>query len=374
MKVLHVYKTCYPETKGGLEQAIRFLCKGCIEHGVEGTILTLGDSNKEYNFEGSRIIVVKKNFEISSNGFSLNLFKKFRELSKKNDIIHYQYPWPTGDLLSLIAPKKPSIVSYQSDIVKQKWLKKLYWPLEQYFFSHIDKIIASSPQYAKSSENLTKFKHKVDVIPLAIDESVYPEVDQNLVNEWKEKVGEGCFLFIGVLRYYKGLMYLLQAAKRCRLPIVIAGQGPERDALQEYITQNNLTNVKMVGFIEENDKVALHHLSQAFIFPSHLRSEAFGVSLLEAQLYSKPIISCDIGTGSSYVNIHNKTGLKVPPENPNSLAEAMEKLNNNRELGGKLGNQARVQYEDNFTSKLYAQHYFNVYNKLLKNKGKCSAP
>ncbi|WP_413700389.1 hypothetical protein ACLKMH_00300 [Psychromonas sp. KJ10-10] len=110
MKVLHVYRTCYPETKGGLEQAIRFICKGCIEHNVQSTILTLGDNNKEYDFEGTKIIVVKKDFEISSNGFSLSLFKKFRALSKENDIIHYQYPWPTGDLLSLIAPKNPLLL------------------------------------------------------------------------------------------------------------------------------------------------------------------------------------------------------------------------------------------------------------------------
>lgn len=366
MKVLHIYRTCYPETKGGLEQAIRFICKGCIEHGVESTILTLGDKNKEYDFEGTKIIVIKKDFEISSNGFSFNLFKKFRELSKESDIIHYQYPWPTGDLLSLIAPKKPSLVSYQSDIIKQKWLKKLYWPIEQYFFSHVDKIIASSPQYAKSSENLTKYKNKVEIIPLAVDESVYPAINKKIKDKWQQEIGNGFFLFIGVLRYYKGLKYLLQAAKINGLPIVIAGDGPERDALQEYISENSLSNVKMVGFIDEDDKVALQQLSQAFIFPSHLRSEAFGISLLEAQLYSKPIISCNIGTGSSYVNRHNETGLEIEPENPEALAGAMVKLNGDKGLGVKLGQQARVRYENNFTSKLYAQNYINVYNELLK--------
>lgn len=368
MKVLHVYRTCYPETKGGVEQAIRFICKGCIKYGVESIILTLGDNDKDYEFEGTRIIVVKKDFEISSNGFSFKLFKKFRELSQTVDIIHYQYPWPTGDLLSLIAPKKPSLVSYQSDIVKQKWLKKLYWPVEQHFLSYVDKIIASSPQYAQSSKNLTKYKHKVETIPLAIDETVYPALDQTVKQKWQNKVGSNFFLFVGVLRYYKGLQYLLQAAKLTKLPVVIAGDGPERGALQDYITAHNLTNVTLVGFIEEEDKVALHHLSQAFIFPSHLRSEAFGISLLEAQLYSKPIISADIGTGSSYVNIHNVTGLAVAPADPEDLADAMIKLNDNRELGIKLGQQARLRYENNFTSKLYAQNYINKYDELLKNK------
>ena len=365
MKVLHVYRTCYPETKGGLEQAIRFICKGCIEHGVHSTILTLGDCNKEYDFEGTKIIVVKKDFEISSNGFSLQLFKRFRELSKETDIIHYQYPWPTGDLLSLIAPKKPSLVSYQSDIVKQKWLKKLYWPIEQHFLSHVDKIIASSPQYAATSQNLTKYEDKVEVIPLAIDENVYPIRDEAITEKWQKMVGKDFFLFIGVLRYYKGLKYLLEAAKLNKLPVVIAGDGPERGALQDYITAHNLTNVTLVGFIEEEDKVALHQLSQAFVFPSHLRSEAFGISLLEAQLYSKPIISCDIGTGSSYVNINNETGLTVEGANPKAFADAMTKLNSDRELGAKLGQQAHTRYKNNFTSEIYSKNYIEIYNKVI---------
>lgn len=365
MKILHIYRTCYPETKGGIEQAIRFLCKGCLEHDVQSTILTLGDSNKEYDFEGTKIIVVKKSFEISSNGFSFYLFKKFRELCKLCDIIHYQYPWPTGDLLSLIAPKKPSIVSYQSDIVKQKWLKKIYWPLEQYFLFHVDKIIASSPQYASYSKNLIKFKSKVEVIPLGIEEKSYPMIDKQLTNKWQEKLGKDFFLFVGVLRYYKGLNYLLQAAKYCRSPIVIAGDGPEKKALDAYICHNNLSNVKMLGFIEEADKVALHQLSQAFVFPSHLAAEAFGISILEAQLNSKPIISCDIGTGSSYINIHNETGLIVPAKNPKALAQAMMKLNANRAFGQALGRQARDRYQKNFTSKRYAENYFKVYNALI---------
>ena len=365
MKVLHVYRTCYPETKGGLEQAIRFICKACIEHNVDSTILALGDSNKEYDFEGTRIIIIKKDFEISSNGFSLKLFKKFRALSKAADIIHYQYPWPTGDLLSLIAPKKPSLVSYQSDIVKQKWLKKLYWPVEQHFLSYVDKIIASSPQYAESSENLTKHQHKVETIPLAIDETVYPALDQIVKQKWQHKVGSNFFLFVGVLRYYKGLQYLLQASKLTKLPVVIAGDGPERSALQDYITAHNLTNVTLVGFIEEEDKVALHHLSQAFVFPSHLRSEAFGISLLEAQLYSKPVISADIGTGSSYVNINNETGITIEGANPQALADAMVKINNDPELREKLGQQAHLRYKNNFTSEIYGNNYIALYKKLL---------
>lgn len=365
MKVLHLYRTCYPETKGGLEQAVRYICKGGSELGVESTILTLGDEDKEFLFEGTRIIVVKKDFEISSNGFSFRLISKFRKLSQSHDIVHYQYPWPTGDLLSLFVNNKVSLVSYQSDIVKQKILKLLYWPLEQLFLSKIDRIIASSPAYASTSKNLQKFKHKVDVIPLGIDESVYPEIDTTLVNKWKEKVGENFFLFIGVLRYYKGLQFLLEAVRISRLPVVIAGDGPEKDVLQGYINKYNLTNVKMVGFIDEEDKVALHKLSKAFVFSSHLRSEAFGISIVEALMYGKPVISCNIGTGTSYVNKDNITGFTVEAANSDSLLSAMLRLNKDEQLCKVLGENARRRFEEKFTVKQYAQSYFELYKTLL---------
>lgn len=365
MKILHIYRTCYPETKGGLEQAIRYICKGSTDYGYKNTILTLGDADKEYDFEGTRIIVIKKQWEVSSNGFSLKLINKFRALSKEHDIIHYQYPWPTGDLLSLFAAKKPTLVSYQSDIIKQKLLKLVYRPLELIFLSKVGRIVASSPQYAASSMNLQKFSEKVDVIPLGIDESTYPNVTKEKLEEWHEAVGEGFFLFVGVLRYYKGLQYLLEAAKISGLPVVIAGEGPERGPLEQYIKDNNLTNVKMVGFIEENDKVALHHLSKAFVFPSHLRSEAFGISLVEAQLFSKPIISCDIGTGSSFVNKHNVTGIVVEAANSHALSEAMCRIHKDRELAEELGKNARERFEEHFTSKRYTDNYLELYQSLV---------
>ncbi|AYV21212.1 glycosyltransferase [Vibrio mediterranei] len=364
MKVLHLYRTCYPETKGGLEQAIRYICKGSSEQGIKNTILTLGSEDKEYDFEGSHIVVVKKDFEISSNGFSFKLIRRFRQLSKEHDIIHYQYPWPTGDLLSLFSRNKTSLVSYQSDIVKQKLLHRIYRPLEQYFLSKVHRIVASSPQYAKSSCNLIKYKHKVEIIPLAIDEATYPNINNVKLSSWEKRVGSGFFLFVGVLRYYKGLQFLLEAAKISGLSVVIAGDGPERKALEGYIKENNLTNVKMVGFISEEDKVALHILSKAFVFPSHLRSEAFGISLLEAQMFGKPIISADIGTGSSFVNAHGETGITVPPTDSQALAEAMMKFSKNDTLCEKLGNGARQRFESVFTTKRYADNYIELYKRL----------
>lgn len=369
MKVLQIYRTCYPETNGGVEQVIRFIASGTKALGVETKILTLSDNDiSPYQCEGTEIIPIKKTVEVSSNGFSLKLIAEFKKLSKWADVIHYHYPWPSGDLLSLFnSTNKPSIVTYHSDIVRQKLLKTLYKPLELYFLNHVDLIVATSPQYAQSSINLKKYQNKVRVIPLAIDEATYPTPSSSDIEKWKNKVGENFFLFIGVLRYYKGLDYLLEAAKINRLPIVIAGDGPERAKLEAYISEHKLDNVKLVGFISEEDKVALQLLSKAFVFPSHLQSEAFGISLIEAQMYSRPIISSDIGTGSSYVNINGQTGLVVPPADSQSFSDAMLQIENNADLCKTFGVNSRTRFEQEFTTQRYAQSYVTLYRELLEH-------
>ncbi len=370
MKVLHVYRTCYPETKGGVEQVIRFIASGTKILGVETKILTLSGSDiAPYFCEGTEITPVKKSIEIASNGFSLKLITKFKKLSQWADIIHYHYPWPSGDLLSLFGTNKPNIVTYHSDIVRQKLLKTLYKPLEHYFFNNANMIVATSPQYAQTSANLQKYQDKVKIIPLAVDESTYPNPSSDNINKWRNEVGEEFFLFVGVLRYYKGLDYLLEAAKINGLPVVIAGDGPERAKLEAYVAEHKLTNVKLVGFVSEEDKVALHLLSKAFVFPSHLRSEAFGISLVEAQMYNKPIISCDIGTGSSYVNINGDTGLSVQPAASQSFSDAMLKIENDAELRTTFGINARKRFEQEFTAERYAQSYTKLYRELLEHLG-----
>ncbi|WP_306308099.1 glycosyltransferase [Citrobacter youngae] len=118
-----------------------------------------------------RVFYAKTNFEIASTPFSLSCIKKFKELAKQADIIHYHYPFPFMDILHFLCRiKKPTVVSYHSDIVKQKFISRLYSPLMNRFLSSVDCIVAASPNYAKTSTVLQKFESKVKVIPYGLDE------------------------------------------------------------------------------------------------------------------------------------------------------------------------------------------------------------
>lgn len=368
IKVLHFFKTYYPETMGGIEQVIFQIAEGGLRHGYESQVLYLSERGTARNETVGHHLThrSKLDLHVASTGFSLSAFKDFAELARKADIIHYHFPWPYMDLVHFVCRiRKPTVVSYHSDIVKQKTLLKLYQPLMNRFLSSVDCIVASSPNYAESSPVLTRFKNKVRVVPYGLDRKSYPVPSAKKLAFWRERLGERFFLFIGALRYYKGLDYLLEAARTSQLPVVILGGGHLETELKAQATQLRLSNVHFLGGLPDEDKVALLTLCYGFVFPSHLRSESFGISLLEGAMYGKPMISCEIGSGTTFINIAGETGLVVPPHDSLALAEAMNHLWNQPALAASMGEAAARRFEEVFSSFSMAESYAEIYRSLL---------
>ncbi|MBC8551008.1 MAG: glycosyltransferase [Candidatus Brocadiales bacterium] len=308
----------------------------------------------------------QSNFEIASTPFSVSAFLRFRQLAKEADIIHYHFPYPFADLLHFITRvNKPTVLTYHSDIVKQKHLLKLYQPLMNKFLGSVDRIVATSPNYLKSSKVLARFRVKVSAIPIGLDKSTYPAPDEDRLVYWQKKFGDRFFLFVGVVRYYKGLHILLEAANNSDYPIVIVGAGPIEKELKDQVENLGINNIYFIGFVSDEDKAALFTLSYAILFPSHLRSEAFGISLLEGAMYGKPLISSEIGTGTTYINIDGETGMVVPPSDPGALREAMDYLWNNPVVAKTMGERAEERYWDLFTADKMAKSYVDLYQSLL---------
>jgi rhamnosyl/mannosyltransferase len=177
-------------------------------------------------------------------------------------------------------------------------------------------------------------------------------------------VGNKFFLFVGNLRYYKGLHILVDALKSNEFPVVIVGAGPMESALKKMASDLRLTKLNFVGAVNDQDKVALLTLCRALTFPSHLRSEAFGISLLEGSMFSKPLISTEIGTGTSFINVAGQTGLVVPPSDPVAFRRAMETLWNDSALCDAMGCQGRLRFEQHFTADKMVDAYLAVYKRL----------
>jgi rhamnosyl/mannosyltransferase len=338
---------------------------------VSSEVLALSPTAKPdaINVDNHEVRQSPHSFEIASTPFSIKAFALFRERIKEVDLIHYHFPYPFADMLHFcVAAGKPSVLTYHSDIVKQQKLLAFYRPLKRKFLSSVDQVIATSQQYVDSSEALSRIKDNVQVIPIGLDKTTYPVAAKERLNFWKEKFGPRFFLFTGVLRYYKGLHSLIQAAKDSDYPIVIVGSGPIENKLKSQAEEEGVNNIHFIGFQPEEDKVALLTLCSAFVFPSHLRSEAFGISLLEAAMYGKALISCEIGTGTSFINVHQKTGFVVPPNAPKALREAMDKLWSDPTLAQSMGKQAQQRYSELFTAKQMAAAYAEVYKRVLDKR------
>ena len=368
MKVLHFYKTYLPDTIGGAEKVIYEIVRGTTDAGITAEVLALSSTmvDRVVNVDGHLVHRCRSNFEIASTPFSLSAFLRFRQMVRDADIVHYHFPYPFTDVLHFVTRvKKPTLVTYHSDIIQQKHLLNIYRPLKRGFLSSVDHIVATSKNYFDTSEVLLRFKDKTSVIPVGLEKSHYPAAESKRINHWRERFGSRFFLFVGVLRYYKGLHILIDAARNSDFPIVIVGAGPIESELKEHAAKLGVSNIHFVGLISEEDKVALLELCYAIVFPSHLRSEAFGVSLLEGAMYGKPLISSEIGTGTSYINIHNETGIVVPPSDSARLRQAMDYLWDNPIKTAEMGRRAEARYWELFTGRKMADAYIELYQKLL---------
>jgi O-antigen biosynthesis rhamnosyltransferase len=145
---------------------------------------------------------------------------------------------------------------------------------------------------------------------------------------------------------------------------VIVGAGPVEAELRQHAADVGLTKIKFLGALPDIDKVALFNLGYAVVFPSHLRSEAFGISLLEGAMFGKPMISSEIGTGTSYINSHEETGLVVPPNDPG----AMRLLWDNPTLAEEMGRRAKQRYMEHFRAEKMVDRYINLYQEVISKR------
>lgn len=368
MRVLHIYRTYFPDTQGGLEESIRQVALATRKLGVTPEVFTTSKQPgpETVVHDGIAVHRARETFEIASCNVSLGAFRQFRHLAAQSDLLHYHFPWPFADVLHMATgANKPSLVTYQSDIVRQRFLGKLYQPLMNWFLDSMDRIVCTSPNYLHSSTVLTEHADKVIVIPNGISEDTYcmpaTEDMQNVESEY----GRDFFLFVGVLRYYKGLHVLLEAVKDASYDVVIVGSGPMEKQLKAHAKRLQLKNVRFAGHVPNESKAAFFELCRGVVFPSHLRSEAFGLTLLEGAMYGRPLITTEVGTGTSYVNIDGETGLVVNPGSAGAFREAMDRLWADEKLAAAMGRNARIRFEVEFNGESPGRRYLKLYEELI---------
>jgi rhamnosyl/mannosyltransferase len=372
MHILHIYKDYFP-VLGGIENHLRALAEGQAAHGHQVTVLVTSTSVREERIDRAGLTIIKaaRRFYAASTPLSPNMLRHAVAL-RHVDLIHLHFPFPPGDLAALAVPGTPPlIVSYHSDIVRQRSLLLAYRPLLELTLRRAARIISYSPGYIRSSPFLRRFAAKCRVAPLSADLARFSGPHTNRAAELRRLYtchsDTTLLLFVGRLRYYKGLHILLDALARCRRPVqlLVVGSGPEEQRL--HAQRDALRIGEKVHFLGEVDDAALpmvYAASDVVVLPSHLRAEGFGIVQIEAQAAAMPVICTELGTGTSYVTQHGLTGIVVPPADPDALARAIDALAASPVLRRSFGEAGRRRAATMFSVERMLDRVAEIYNEI----------
>lgn len=368
IRVLQVNKLYAPHI-GGVEKVVQDIAEG-LKDRVDMKVLVCSEKGKGYTdiVNGVEIIRASSLGIYFSMPVSFSFFPMLHKLSKDMDILHFHMPFPLGDAACLLSGYKGRVVvTWHSDIIRQKALLKFYKPIMHKFLARADRIIVATEGNLLGSEYLKPYQDKCEIIPFGFDiHSVHKEENREIpYKSLKDK--QKRVLFIGRLIYYKGLDVLLDAFSKVNGAVLdIVGEGPLRKELEFKARDLGISDyVTFHGRRSDDDIKKLLRECDIFVLPSVERSEAFGLVQIEAMAHAKPVINTSLPTGVPYVSIHEETGLTVPPGDAEALAKAIQRLVDNDMERIQMGLNARERVQKYFSKDKMLDSIFNLYQKLL---------
>jgi glycosyltransferase involved in cell wall biosynthesis len=371
LKILQLGKF-FPPHFGGIETFTYNLVTSLNNDGVTCDVLC---SNQKFELEessdaGFNVTRTKSFGILLSVSLSPQIISKLRQLWANYDIVHVHHPDPLGALaLWLVKPKCRIVVTWHSDIVRQKWLALFFAPLQNWLLKRADAIVATSSVYITGSEGLQKYPEKTSVIPLGVDP--IPRVGTEDIQALRSSFpGKKYFVFsLGRLVPYKGYKNLIKAA--CSLTddfqILIGGGGRLYPSLSKQIETLGVgSKVRLLGKVPDEKLALYYNMCDVFCLPSVSRNEAFGLVLPEAMSVGKPVIATNIpASGVSWVNQHGVSGLNVEVNDPEGLARAITLVCNDEQMKQKFSEGSQNRFEQCFTTAKMAQNYLELYQSLF---------
>lgn len=281
------------------------------------------------------------------------------------DLVHLHLPNPTA-ILAYIASghSGPLIVTYHSDIIRQKLLGMAFWPFLRHILKKACVIIAGSPNYIETSPVLRKFRDKCRVVPFGISFEDFQKVDSLEVERIRKRYGVRIILGVGRLVYYKGFEFLIRAMEDVQGHLLIIGDGPLRGELEQEAKVGGLSD-RVTFLADVKDLRPFYQAADVFVLSSIARSEAFGIVQLEAMACGVPVVNTSLDSGVPFVSQKGLTGLTVLPEDASALSEAINTLLDDPELRGRMGAAGRRRVEDEFSLELMTRKTVELYKEVL---------
>ena len=371
MRIVHVYKDYHPPVRGGIEQTVERMARAQAGAGHHVTVLVSASGGRETvreSLEGVHVIRVAE----WARALSAPVCPGFpHELAAlRADVWHLHYPNPTGEVSWLLhRPAGALVVTYHADVVRQRLAMPVYGPLVRTLLARADVLMPTSDRYIAHSPFLRPHRDKCRVVPLGIDLAGLEALERQGAGAGavRARAGGEFALFVGRLRYYKGVNVLLDAMTRWEGRLVIVGDGPEDARLRAQHARLGLGDrVRFAGAVSDAE---LHdHLAAADlgVLPSTHPSEALGIAMIEYLAAGLPVVCTELGTGTTFVNRDGETGLVVPPGDPDALAGALRRLMADAPMRKRFGAAGRLRAREVFSLAAMMQGVGEAYEAAIE--------
>lgn len=375
IRPLHVGKFI-PPPYAGIEAHVDTLLRALLPE-ISGTLVA-GESPDPAQRDVAKLpyraLVARSYGKFASATISpgvLSLAQK--ELASGNcNLLHIHAPNPWGDFLALSCPKNiPVVMTWHSDIVRQRKLMLLYRTIQRRVLERVDRITIYTPKHYESSQQLKQVdvRSKVTFVPIGID---FSQLDKTPAAPLARIVdfarGRRQVLTVGRHVYYKGYEYLISAISRARSDVVLVmiGAGALTSQLKSHARELKVEDrVLFLGEADNETLAGALHGCDVFCLPSIAPSEGFGIASAEAMACGKPTIVCELNNGVNYLNQEGKTSLVVPPKNVEALAAAIDTLILDDALRARLGASAREWVRREFSVEAMKRGTIDLYQSLV---------
>lgn len=370
MRVLQVYRDHFLQLPGGIERHVYDLSRG-LSNDYAVDMLCAGRRRRTRIIRegGVRAIMAAEWGRIQGVPFCPTFPRTIRRGSY--DVVHVHSPNPTGELGLLAARTDAArVATYHAESERAARFGLIYHRLLGRVLRSCDRILVSSQALAEVSPVVAQIAQetpeKLQVVPLGIDTDRFSPGPSATAQELRSQWGDRpVVLFVGRLRYYKGLPELIRAVGDMDVTLVVAGDGLEREQVvalgQKYLAERFV----FLGDVEEDLLPDLYRAAEVFCLPSTSSAEAFGLAAVEAMASGVPVVTTEVGTATSIVNSHGETGIVVPPSDVPALREALEELLGDEERRRSFGQAGRRRAVETYSLPAMVRAVARIYEDIL---------
>ena len=373
MRVLQVYRDYFTQVPGGIERHIHDLAHGLKDQiDVDVLVSSAHRHAKTWNDNGVQIHVAAEILRVQGVPFSPTLSRYIRK--GHFDLVHLHSPYPTGEF-ALAASRSAAvrIATYHADLDRGSRLFPIYRRLLIRLYRSCRYVVASSDALVEGSQVLSALRRAdpdvVRVIPMGVDLRRFHPGPTDASAALRKQFGGPIVLFLGRLRYYKGLPTLIDAMRDIDAKLFIVGGGPMRDPVVAAASKRLGSRFIHARHASEEELPDLYRSADLFCLPSTSHAETFGLAAVEAMASGLPVITTDVGTGTSTINVDGETGFVVPPDDVEALTAAIRKLLSDQQLLTKMGVAARKRVEKHYDRNVMLTRVLELYRRAVTDDG-----